>query len=264
MFRLESPYSGLDGFFHTGTAHHVRSNSNIESRIRRLDSIYQGFENQTWNFSEDQRRQNEVQNYCLTTIEALREASLCFIMGFFHASVLMSSVAAERIIQSVILLKDAGKLTPLGMNPPNNSNKPYRPPNLVIVGTVYGDEYYAKVRGERFERLIARNDGYYYTELPSLGVKLLKQVQALGVSCGSLISEGERIDDCIFVARRNAAAHARYEQAGILEQRRAKLSGKEASPTDSSEENAAFDQYDKASRLVREVFAWFDKNYRRT
>ena len=274
MFKSDKPYTSLDGFFHTDRRHGIRSAAEIEKRIRELDSLFSGWKDGPYRFPGNDRENGEWNHYCDTTIETLREASQCYVMGFFSATILLSSVAAERLLRCVLLVKGAVRRLPVKIASSTEETEEFRKtvpdasgrrkiavPNKVEnegrryaaikVETVYGPEYYVVRRG--LERIVEVDKNTYRLDLHMSGAKLLRKAQEQGCRIDALLA-GELLDKCAFVARRNAAAHGSYELTGdLLEQEyvgRSLIGGE-----------AAFDQYKRAAGFAKETLAWLDAQY---
>lgn len=97
MFKSEKPYKGLDDYFLTNIEQlHSRSNTEIEKRIKEIESIYQEWPfNPNWKHPNDRGWKNA---FCLSTVNLMAQAANCYILGFYETSVMASSAAVEQII----------------------------------------------------------------------------------------------------------------------------------------------------------------------
>ena len=106
MFQSKEEYSGLDNFFNTNSSYdHLRKNDEILKRIKEIEKLYRKWPLRLWNFSKDERKIQERNNDCQETIEIMREANLSYILGFFNSSIIMSSIAVERLLKCIMFLK---------------------------------------------------------------------------------------------------------------------------------------------------------------
>ncbi len=113
MFHSDENFGGLDELFHIDKPGHLWSRDELKKRVNELNGIYQGSSYNIWLFSQNNEERNRIQDYAYTAMETLRYASLCHIMGFFQASIILSSMATERLLHCVLLLSGAIQREPL-------------------------------------------------------------------------------------------------------------------------------------------------------
>lgn len=264
MIRSGRLYSGLDDFFFTKDKDHLLSNELVQKRIEELDSLYEDWIFPFWNFSKDPMEQNRFQHYCKEVIDIFNQSYKCYIMGAFDASIMMSSVAAERLTNCVLLLhKDNLRNLFQRITLPKTREPVTKPlDDWYPVKTINHVEYYC-YRKNRFVQVVLLDGEYYYFSLPSLS-KGLELASQLGCSSGEqLLDPEETFNRCVFVMRRDKIAHGAFEESELGEQiwyLTAKK--KNVDPTVYlSRKEAAFDQYRKASLFTRKTFGWFSSKY---
>lgn len=129
-----------------------------------------------------------------------------------------------------------------------------------MVDTVYGKRYFDK----RWNRLIERGPSTWVLfKHKSLGGELLTNVESFGHSCKTLMNDGDSLENCVFISRRNAAAHGDFLRIPIVEQ----LHGHKLVdyPNDLfkllTNKDACLDQYKKASEFTKNVIEKFNTIY---
>lgn len=262
MIRSGRQYSGLDDFFDTKDRDHLLSNELIRQRIEELDSLYVDWVFHFWNFSKDSTDQNRLQKYCKDVIDTLNESYKCYILGSFNSSIIMSSIAAERLTNCVLILRRNELQNLFEMVRDTKTREPItRPQNQWYkFKTLSGQDYYA-YRRNRFLPVVQLEGVYYYFILPSLSGGL-ETISKLGCPASELLETNESFYRCIFVARRDKMAHGAIEEAELGEQIRYLNANRKVDPEIwLFHKEAAFDQYRKASLFARETFEWFTSEY---
>jgi len=250
MFRSDEGFTSLDNLFHIDKPNHLWSRDELEKRTEEINGVYHEWHYDLWLFSSDNEERNRFQDYAYTAMETLRYASLCHIMGFFQASVLLSSIATERLLHCILLLSDAVRKEALPRGTP-----------IIRVNTVTGNEDYAQIPGVGLEAVSYENGIPYYLRLPSLGKKPLTAVEKLGYPSRELLDSNESLDNCVFVARRHAMAHARFERTDLIEQSHSSLTHATPNPYPMFDQSSSLDQYQKASSFIAGTFERFGTKY---
>ena len=177
-------------------------------------------------------------------------SSLNYIIGEFNSSIVASSEAVERVC-NIILYMEFRK---------TNTTPKYQniKPDWIKVDTVNGTIYYTT----RWNKVIKLASGYIIYCHNTLNFKTLKNLEALGYSCGHLLNDQDILEKNVFVERRNASAHGDFSRIPIVQQ----LHGYVVSdPNDLfklyNNKEAALDQYKKASNFIISVINEFNKRY---
>lgn len=249
-FRSEGDFESLDKFFRVDTTGHLWSREELKKRIDELNATYQGLSYDLWQFSANNEERNRFQDYAYTAMETLRHASLCHIMGFFTASIMLSSMATERLLHCALLLSGAVQRQPL----PEGTT-------IVPVRNVTGTEDYAVIPGVGWEPVVQENETRYYLRLPGLGGKSLTTAENLGYPSRELLGNNESFESCVFVARRHAMAHSRFERVDLMEQARSFVTQVAPNPYPMFDQSSSLDQYRKASGFIRRTFSRFNEAY---
>ena len=260
MFHSNEEYSGLDNFFRTNSnENHLRKNDAILKRIKDLDKLYRKWPSGPWNFSKDERETQERNNDCYETVEIMREANLNYILGFFNSSIIMSSIAVERLLKCIMLLNFKNKCF--------EKVKIENLSELNPVRTVYGLEpfYYGYLK-KNYTKIYKSNDRY---RIYKIGFKSsMKKALSIGFPVNRLIDEKELEQlqdgkDILFIIRRNNAAHGFYTETNFgYEQKQYIKSNKNIDIAYLLKfGREAYDQYSKASNFVIDTFIKFEKNY---
>ena len=218
--------------------------------MEEINVTYRGWPYDLWLFSNNKEERDKFQDYAYTAMETLRYASLCHIMGFFQASIMLSSMATERLMHCVLLLSGSVQKKPLPHGTP-----------IMRVNTVTGNEDYAQIPGVGLEPVIYEKKLAYYLKLPTLGEKPLTTAEKLGYPSQALLDDRESLDNCVFVARRHAMAHSRFERADLIEQTRSFVTHVTPNPYPMFDQSSSLDQYRKASNFIRGTFERFGAVY---
>jgi hypothetical protein len=260
MFHSNEEYSGLDNFFRTNSnENHLRKNDAILKRIKDLEKLYRKWSSGPWNFSKDERETQERNNDCHETVEIMREANLNYILGFFNSSIIMSSIAVERLLKCIMLL-----------NFKNECFKKVKIENLSElhpVRTVYGLEpFYYGYHKSNYKQIYKLGNEYYEYKI---GLKYsMKKALTIGLPINRLLDKNEEsklLDnkDVLFIIRRNNAAHGFYINTTLGYEQLQRIESNET--IDMVEllkfGRDAYDQYSKASNFVIDTFINFEKNY---
>jgi hypothetical protein len=249
-FRFGQRFESLDNFFHVGQPGHLWSREELEKRIEELDGIYRSWNYDLWFFSAREEERNRFQDYAHTTLDTLRNASLCHIMGLFTASIMLSSMATERLLHCILLLSGTVKMQRL----PKGAR-------IVEVRTIIGNEGYAIIPKVGWEPVVYKDNTPCYLKLPSLGEEPLKAADELGYPSRELLDSNESFDSCLFVARRHAMAHSRFERIDLMEQARSFVTQVTPSPYPMFDQSSSLDQYKKASAFISKTFERFGAVY---
>jgi hypothetical protein len=262
MIRSGRPYSGLDDFFYTKDKDHLLSNELIQKRIEELDSLYQDWAFPFWEFSKEPMEQNRFQHYCKEVVDIFNQSYKCYIMAGFDASIIMSSVAVERLTNCVLLLHKASLGNLFQRITDSKTRQSVTKPldDWYPVKTINAVEYYC-YRKNRFVQIVLLDGNYHYFSLPSLS-QSLELASRLGCPSGELLDPKERFSRCVFVTRRDKIAHGAFEEAELGEQIWYLNANKSVDPISYlSRKEAAFDQYKKATLFTRKTFEWFTSKY---
>lgn len=250
MFRSEGDFRSLDDLFHVDEPGHSWSREEIERRKKELEAIYKEWKYDLWQFSDVKEDRDMYQDYTYTAVNTLREASLCHIMGFFSASVLLSSVAVERLLHCILLISKSVK-----------QERVPKGAQLVKVRTVTGEESFAQIPGLGLEPIINEDNEAFFVRLPTLGKESLEKALELGYPPQVLLDSNESFDNCAFVSRRHAIAHARFERLDLIEQSHSFVTSPVPNPYPAFDQQMSLDQYRKASRFISLTFERFAAVY---
>jgi len=249
MFKSDRKYQGLDDFFRTGSKNDVMSWGEIEKRIGELDAPYNGWSLNQWLFVKDEKINQFLLAEIFDVIELMRSSSHNYIIAEFEASIILSSVAVEKLCNAILFIdfinKGQGKLI-------KNVN-----PKWIKVNTADGPIYF----DTNWNRIVEVNEGCLKFEHKTLG-KIMRYVQNLGYSVKALLNPGDTIDNSIFIARRNALAHGDPKRLIILEQ----MHGYVVNDINDivrlmNNKEASLDQYKKASTFIIYVLAKFNSEF---
>lgn len=250
MFKSDRQYSGLDDLFRTSNNNTITGLKAVSERIKELDLLYIDWQYNSWNFTSDSVENDYLRNEMWESIEIMRSSSLNYIIGEFNSSIVASSEAVERVC-NIILYMEFRK---------TNTTPKYQniKPDWIKVDTVNGTIYYTT----RWNKVIKLASGYIIYCHNTLNFKTLKNLEALGYSCGHLLNDQDILEKNVFVERRNASAHGDFSRIPIVQQ----LHGYVVSdPNDLfklyNNKEAALDQYKKASNFIISVINEFNKRY---
>lgn len=264
MFTLEGEYKGLDDFFHTNEQGHM-SNEEIKARLNELSDISRNgsFPFGIFRFPLDDEERNDVQNRCHQSIDYMREAAICYALGLFYGTIVLSSMAVEHILQVFLILQ--GKQW---SNIEKWCSMPIieyeiERPKALVKGSGTEREFYGHKNGKLVQYSI-KNGVWKYSEIPSL-TDAIKKVDKKEVPIEVLRDDWESQSEpyeWIFVRRRNTMAHGAMENFIIYSQLwQLNHNGEADLDTFLTHKKDSFDQYKKASLFIMETFARFKKNY---
>jgi hypothetical protein len=249
MFKSDRKYQGLDDFFRIGSKNNVMSWDEIEHRIAELDKLYNGWPLNQWLFVKEEKINQFLLVEIFDIIELMRSSFNNYIIAEFEASLILSSVAVEKLCNAILFI-DLVK---------NWQDKLIKnvDPEWIKVNTADGPIYFDK----KWNRIVKVNGGWLKFEHKTLG-KILKYVQNLGYCVNDLLNPGDTIDNAIFIARRNAAAHGDPMRLIILKQ----MHGYVVNNIDDivrlmNNGEESLDQYKKASTFIIEVLAKFNSEF---
>ena len=262
MFKLNGEFTGLDNFFYTDEPNHVLSHESIKKRLGEMQGIYRTWEYGLFKFPLDEEERNEVQNRCHDSIELMREAANDYMLAFFNGTIILSSMAVERVLQGLLILQgnqwrdlEENCLTPAIEY---EIKKPKPLGEIGLKTELYGH------RNGRLVQYAIKGGSWKYLEIPSLSESLNKVSRKLA-PIDLLQDEAEKNlkpSECIFVKRRNTMAHSAMENLRIYSQSwQLNLKGKVDLDTFINNKADAFDQYKKASFFIMGVFEVLKKRY---
>ncbi len=151
MFQSQKSFLGLDDFFRTDNEDNLYSKAAIEGRIKGLDSLYQYWELRSWQFTKVTNEYNALNFVPFTVLELMREAATAYVLAQFNSSILLSSVAVEKMNHFVIEL--SGKRKKISLDP-----KKIKKESLFEVNTVEGVKKFVFWRN-RFGELTVEKTG---------------------------------------------------------------------------------------------------------
>ena len=250
MFKSDRKYQGLDDFFGTGSKNNVMSWDEIEKRIGELDAPYNGLPLNQWLFVKEEKINQFLLAEIFDVIELMRSSSNNYMITEFEASLILSSVAVEKLCNAILFIdfikKGQGKLI-------KNVD-----PEWIKVDTADGSIYF----DTNWNRIVEVNGGWLKFEHKTLGKDLLECVQNLGYCVNDLLNPGDAIDNAIFIARRNAATHGDPKRLIILKQ----MHGYVVNDINDivrlmNNGEESLDQYKKASTFIIYVLAKFNSEF---
>jgi len=240
----------LDDFFRTGSKNNVMSWDEIEKRIGELDKLYNGWSLNQWLFVKDEKINQFLLVEIFDVIELMRSSSNNYIIAEFEASIILSSVAVEKLCNAILFIDFIKKR--------QDEVIKNEDPKWIKVDTADGPIYFDK----KWNRIVEVNGGWLKFEHKTLGKCLLESVRNIGYSVDSLLNPGDTIDNSIFIARRNALAHGDPKRLIILEQMHGYVVNDNndiVRHRNNGEES--LDQYKKASTFIIEVLAKFNSEF---
>jgi hypothetical protein len=104
MFKSNRKYQGLDDFFGTGSKNNVMSWDEIEKRIGELDAPYNGLPLNQWLFVKEEKINQFLLAEIFDVIELMRSSSNNYIIAEFEASLILSSVAVEKLCNAILFI----------------------------------------------------------------------------------------------------------------------------------------------------------------
>jgi hypothetical protein len=250
VFKSDREYMGLDDFFDSGSKNHIMSWDEIKKRIAKLDSLYIKWQLNYWVFDKDEKMNQFLNSEIVDVIGLMRSSSHNYIIANFEASIILSSVAVEKLCNAILFIdfikKRQGNLI-------KNVD-----PTWIEVDTVDGPMYF----DTDWNRIVEFDGDWLKFEHKTLGKYLMESVQNLGYSVNALLNPGDTIDNSIFIARRNAVAHGDPQRLIILEQ----MHGYVVNDVDDimrlmNHKKASLDQYKKASTFIIAVLAKFNSEF---
>ncbi|QRF75978.1 hypothetical protein Thermo_01488 [Thermoplasmatales archaeon] len=252
MYNSRRKYSGLDDFFKTSSTNSLSGWKAIEERIGQIDDLYSPWEFDIWNFTKIHEETQFLVNEIYESIEIIESSAVEYIIGDFNSSIAASSSAVEKIC-NVILYLDF-------LNDPDPKQFTSIDSSWTGVDTVYGMRYFDK----RWNRLVQKGPSLWVLfKHESLSDTLLKKVECLGYSCKTLLNEKDTFEHCVFISRRNAAAHGDFSRITIVEQLHGYVLDDDPNTLLklTTNKDACLDQYKKASEFTKEVIKRFGQLY---
>ena len=249
MFKTSRKYSGLDDLFGTSSKSERTGWPAMQKRIDELDTLSQDWDYNLWAFTQDNEECQYLINEVREAIDILESAYSEYIIGEYNSSIIASSAALER----------AGNV-PLYLGFVNSKPKihPTVEQDWISIHTVNGIRYY----DSKWNKVIQVSKGYIIYPHGTLSATMLHNLENLGYSCNCLLNQGDTLDNCIFISRRNAAAHGDFSRILIIEQ----LHGQVAKDINrllslTTNKDACFDQYKKAYMFILGALTKFNNLY---
>ena len=252
MFNSGREYSGLDDFFRTSSTSSLGGWKAIQERIGQIDELYSSWEFNIWNFTQTHEETQFLVNEIKESIELIESSAVEYIIGEFNSSIAASSSAVEKVCNVILYLDFLSN-----PNPPEFSTID---PSWTGVDTVYGMRYFDK----RWNRLVQRGPSLWVLfEHKSLSDTLLSKVESLGYSCRTLLNTSDTLEHCVFISRRNAAAHGDFSRITIVEQLHGYTLDEDPNTLFrlTTNKEACLDQYKKASEFTKAVIEKFNQLY---
>lgn len=190
MFKLAKKYTGLDDLFYTKDRNHMTSNEEIEKRLDELAPIYKDWEYGLYKFPVSDIDRNYVQSDCRDAVELMREASTGYYLASFDTTIMLSSMAVERLLQAILLVNRKGfqkckkgerisEEIEIEINSPNPTLK-----EGGIIKFYYGHRIDSKGKKRNdLAQFRQENNEWYYFEIPSLSASLGKITQEEAPTC---------------------------------------------------------------------------------
>ena len=256
MFKTDGEFNGLDEFYHTDSPNHMLSKEAIAERTNGIVALYKDWELHSWKFSNNDEDRNEIQQDCLDVIEHMRDSANSYSLGMFVSTIQLSSAAVERLINTVLFLKKKERLSFLK----DHKKIIQTPPaGWIQVNTVAGPRYYTS----GFKSRIYRKGNGFVEFRPRVLDRAIGELRRCRPSfkVDSLCEEGSP-KSCVFVDRRNAAAHGTTTRLHLIEQ----FHGYIINKTDDwypliNNQYSALNQYRLASAFIINAFSIFTKRY---
>ena len=252
MFNSGRRYSGLDDFFRTGSNSSLSSWAAIEKRIEQIDSLYSDWDFNIWNFAQSYEETQFLVNEVKESIGLIQSSAVEYIIREFNSSIAASSSAVEKVCNVILYLDFLTNPSPQQFSSID--------PSWTAVNTVYGMRYFDK----RWNRLVQRGPSLWilFTH-ESLSDTLLSKVESFGYSCDPLLNADDTIEHCVFISRRNAAAHGDFSRITIVEQLHGYRLDEDPNTLFNltSNREACLDQYKKASEFTKTAIKRFNQLY---
>ena len=252
MFNSGRKYSGLDDFFKTNSPNSLNGWKAIEERIGQIDKLYSPWVIKVWDFTKIREETQFLANEIWESIEIIESSAVEYIIGEFNSSIMASSSAVEKVCNVILYLGF--------LNEPNAKQFTSIDPSWTGVNTVYGMRYFDKW----WNRLVQKGPSLWVLfEHMNLSGTLLKNVESLGYSCKTLLNTNDTPEHCVFISRRNAAAHGDFSRITIVEQLHGYVLDEDPNTLFrlTTNKEACLDQYKKASEFTRAVIKRFNELY---
>ena len=261
MFKSNGSFISLDDFFIISNEYSLRWKSEVEERIHGLDALYEPWTLGHWEFTKDVNNDNKLNYAPYTVIEIMRQAATSYITAQFNASILLSSVAVEKIVHFLMDLNELHE--EICMTSKQVSRHP-----LNEVQTGEGKKYFGFWKN-RFGEFIDKGNGTWsFYEIESLG----PSIDAVGKIGYDIKPIDQRVDGShrLFVSRRDALIHGNFESLALVEQIEDIRKGtykdqgelmKKIGDLFVTHKTQAFEEYKAASEFIIGVFKKFDMDY---
>ena len=261
MFKSDGRFTGLDDFFRTGDKQSLLWKPEVEVRIQELDTIYRPWTLRHWEFTKDKNKDNELNYSPYLVVDIMRQASTSYIIAEYNASILLSSIAVEKILHFVMDLNGLHKEIRITAKKIKNYDK-------YEVQTVEGKKYFGFWNNRFVEFLDKGNGTWSFYEIESLD----PSIDALRNTGYNVSPIDERIDGGhrLFVTRRDTLGHGNYEGLALVQQITDIQKGsykdqdeliKKIGDLFVKHKPQAFEQYKSASEFIIGVFKKFDETY---
>jgi hypothetical protein len=240
----------------------------VEMRIKKLEDIYTDWTLRHWKFTGDVNNDNKLNATPHTVVEVMRQASISYILGQFNATILLSSVAVEKILHFLMDLNGLHDEVSITERQINN----YSP---IEVQTVEGIKYFGFWKNRFGEFFDKGNGTWSFYEFESLNPSI-DAVEKIGYDIGEMDKKVGGIDKKVgakhrlFVLRRDTLVHGNYEGLALIQQIADIENQKYKNQDDlidnisdlfDKHETQAFEQYEAASKFIISVFKKFDSTY---
>ena len=261
MFKSNGSFTSLDDLFRTGDKQSLLWKPEVEERIQELDTIYRPWTLRHWEFTKDVNNDNELNYSPYTVVDIMRQASTSYIISQFNASILLSSVAVEKILHFVMDLNGSHDEICI-------TAKEIKKYDRYEVQTVEGKKYFGFWKNRFVEFLDKGNGTWSLYEIESLDPSI-DAVRNIGYDVSPIdyrINGSHRI----FVTRRDTLGHGNYEGLALVQQITEIQKGsykdqdeliKKIGDLFEKHKTQALEQYRSASEFIIGVFKKFDEIY---